>query len=67
MKIGEFMKIVKKDTTGVTEPVQSNSGSARCRLQKFNGIAVSTFYVHLKETEFRFNHPRDTLIKINPL
>jgi len=30
------------------------------------GITVSTFYVQLKETEFRFDPPRDTLIKNKP-
>jgi hypothetical protein len=28
---------------------------------KFNGVAKHTFYLHLKETEFRFNHRRDNL------
>jgi transposase-like protein len=30
------------------------------RLAKFNGVAKHTFYLHLKETEFRFNHRRIT-------
>uniref|UniRef100_E6QI99 Transposase n=1 Tax=mine drainage metagenome TaxID=410659 RepID=E6QI99_9ZZZZ len=30
---------------------------------KFNGIAKHTFYLHLKETEFRFNHRQDNLYK----
>jgi len=44
------------------------------RMQKFNGIHRHTFYLHLKECEFRFNH-RDqqlyqeilTLLRENPL
>jgi transposase len=31
---------------------------ARQRLQKFNGIPRRTFYLHLKETEWRFNQGR---------
>jgi transposase len=29
---------------------------ARRRLQKFNGVAAHTFYLHLKECEYRFNN-----------
>jgi transposase-like protein len=29
---------------------------AKRRLMKFHGIAESTFYLHLKECEFRFNN-----------
>lgn len=31
---------------------------AKRRLTKFNGVPRHTFYLHLKETEFRFNHRR---------
>ena len=31
-------------------------GIAKMRLAKFRGLAKSTFYLHLKECEFRFNH-----------
>jgi len=34
---------------------------AKRRLAKFNGMPVRTFYLHLKETEFRYNHRRDNL------
>ena len=44
------------------------------RLAKFNGVPEHTFYLHLKETEFRFNHRRDNLyhailefLLLNPL
>jgi hypothetical protein len=29
--------------------------------EKFNGVPDHIFYLHLKETEFRFNHRRDNL------
>lgn len=28
---------------------------------QFNGVPGHTFYLHLKETEYRFNHRRDNL------
>ncbi|MDE3023369.1 MAG: IS1595 family transposase, partial [Pseudomonadota bacterium] len=31
------------------------------RLPRFNGIPEHTFYLHLKETGYRFNHRRDNL------
>jgi transposase len=37
---------------------------AKTRLSKFRGISKSTFYLHLKECEFRFNHRQDDLYKI---
>ena len=36
-------------------------GVAKTRLSKFRGISKSTFYLHLKECEFRFNHRKDDL------
>ncbi len=45
-------------------------------LRQFNGVARHTFYLHLKETEFRFNHQDDgadvyqevlKLLRENPL
>ncbi|NOU00881.1 MAG: IS1595 family transposase [Gallionella sp.] len=54
--------------------IESFWSYAKRRLQKFNGVAKHTFYLHLKETEFRFNHRRDNLylallrlLKLNPL
>ena len=54
--------------------IESFWSYAKCRLQKFNGISAATFYLHLKETEFRFNHHRDNLyleilklLRLNPL
>ena len=37
---------------------------AKHRLVQFNGVPKHTFYLHLKETEFRFNHRHDDLYKI---
>ena len=39
-------------------------GLAKVRLSKFRGIHKHTFYLHLKETEFRFNHRNDNLYQI---
>ena len=36
--------------------IESFWGFAKRRLSKFNGVPGHTFYLHLKETEFRFNH-----------
>src|SRR5213082_3138680 len=35
--------------------IESFWSSAKRRLQKFNGIRTQTFYLHLKECEYRFN------------
>ena len=39
-------------------------GWAKMRLTKFRGISKKTFYLHLKECEFRFNHRSEDLYKI---
>ena len=36
--------------------IESFWSFAKRRLIKFNGIPRHTFYLHLNETEFRFNH-----------
>ena len=41
--------------------IESFWSYAKRRLAKFNGVPKHTFYLHLKETEFRFNHRRDNL------
>jgi len=43
--------------------IESFWSYAKRRLAKFNGIAKHTFYLHLKETEFRFNHRRGNLYR----
>lgn len=36
---------------------------AKRRMAQFNGIHKHTFYLHLKETEFRFNYRRDNIYR----
>lgn len=36
--------------------IESFWSFAKRRLQKFNGVPTRTFYLHLKECEYRFNH-----------
>jgi len=39
-------------------------GYAKTRLTKFKGLHKKTFYLHLKETEFRYNYRNDDLYKL---
>jgi len=39
-------------------------GIAKTRLVKFKGVSRSTFYLHLKECEFRFNHRDEDLYRV---
>ena len=41
--------------------IESFWSYAKHRLARFHDIPKHTFYLHLKETEFRFNHRRDNL------
>ena len=41
--------------------IESFWSYAKHRLARFHGIPKHTFYLHLKETEYRFNHRRDNL------
>lgn len=41
--------------------IESFWAFAKHRLTKFKGVPRHTFYLHLKETEFRFNHRRANL------
>ncbi len=41
--------------------IESFWGYAKRRLAKFNGLPGQTFYLHLKETEYRFNLRRGNL------
>jgi transposase-like protein len=43
--------------------IESFWAYAKLRLAKFKGITKRTFYLHLKETEFRFNHRRANVYK----
>ncbi|WP_133510361.1 IS1595 family transposase [Candidatus Thiosymbion oneisti] len=41
--------------------IESFWSYAKRRLAKFNGVPKETFYFHLKECEFRFNHREENL------
>lgn len=41
--------------------IESFWSFAKRRLQKFNGVPTRTFYLHLKECEYRFNHRNENL------
>ena len=43
--------------------IESFWSSAKRRLQKFNGIPTHTFYLHLKECEYRFNQRQKNLYR----
>jgi transposase-like protein len=43
--------------------IESFWSYAKHRLIKFKGVSRNTFLLHLKETEFRFNHRHDDLYK----
>lgn len=44
--------------------IESFWGVAKTRLSKFRGMHKSTFYFHLKETEWRFNHRQENIYMI---
>ncbi len=44
--------------------IESFWAFAKLRLSKLRGIRKDMFYLHLKETEFRFNHRRDNLYQL---
>jgi transposase-like protein len=44
--------------------IESFWGFAKHRLARFKGIPEHTFYLHLKESEFRFNHRDQNLYKL---
>jgi transposase len=44
--------------------IESFWSFAKRRLMKFHGIPQSTFYLHLKECEFRFNHRHNDMYKL---
>ena len=41
--------------------IESFWSFAKRRLYKFNGVSPKTFYLHLKECEYRFNHRTENL------
>lgn len=44
--------------------IESFWSYAKSRLEKFHGVRKETFPMHLKETEFRFNHREKNLYKV---
>mgnify|MGYP001618831121 CR=1 FL=1 len=44
--------------------IESFWAFAKHRLARFKGLPRHTFYLHLKEWEFRFNHRRDNLYRV---
>jgi transposase len=44
--------------------IESFWSLAKRRLARFCGVPKRTFYLHLKETEFRFNHRNNNLYKV---
>ena len=44
--------------------IESFWSSAKHRLAQFKGVPRRTFYLHLKESEFRFNHRHQSLYKL---
>lgn len=44
--------------------IESFWSFAKRRLQKFNGVSARTFYLHLKECEYRFNNRNRELSKL---
>jgi len=44
--------------------IESFWSAAKRRLQKFNGVSRKTFYLHLKECEYRFNNRKQNLFRL---
>ncbi len=44
--------------------IESFWSHAKRRLQKFNGVPARTFYLHLKECEYRFNNRDNNLARV---
>ncbi len=51
------------EVTNTMNAVDSFWSYAKRRMVQFNGIHKHTFYLHLKETEFRFNYRRDNVYR----
>ena len=56
---GEFVR-----GTHHVNGIESFWSYAKRRLQKFNGVSARTFYLHLKECEYRFNHRNQNLSRL---
>ena len=56
-------EFAKKDGTHING-IEGFWGIAKVRMTKFRGMASQTFYLHLKETEFRYNHRNENLTRL---
>ncbi len=52
------------DGTNHINGIESFRSFAKPRLHKFNGVPRSTFYLHLKECEYRFNNRKQNLFRL---
>jgi transposase len=58
-------EMTENGTTKIAPPaIEAFLSFAKRRLQKFNGVPAHTFYLHLKESEFRFNLGEDDLAQM---
>lgn len=44
--------------------IESFWSYAKLRLMKFHGVPRATFYLHLKECEFRFNYRNENIYQV---
>ena len=59
----EFAK-KEKNVRNHINGIENFWGLAKVRLFKFRGMNKKTFYLHLKECEFRFNHRKENLYQL---
>ena len=59
----EFAKTEKKKIKNHINGIENFWGLAKVRLSKFRGMNKQTFYLHLKECEFRFNYRKNNLYR----
>ena len=64
MEIMSFLKKLGKIKNHING-IENFWGIAKVRLSKFRGMDKRTFYLHLKECEFRFNRRQDNLYKLS--
>ena len=60
----EFAKKEKRRIRNHINGIENFWGLAKVRLSKFRGMDKRTFYLHLKECEFRFNYRKDNLYRL---
>ncbi len=58
------LKVNGKESGEPANNVDTFWSYAKRRLVQFNGIHRHTFYLHLKESEFRFNYRHDNLYRV---